>query len=535
MKKYIFFLFCSFSIFAQERPKLVVGIVVDQMKAEYLDRFNSDFSENGFKKLKNNGFSYTNMHYNFVPTYTAPGHAAIFTGATPSVNGIVGNDWFNKGTGQNMYCTDDLSVLTLGNGTKDEGEMSPKNLLSTTVTDELRLATNFKGKVIGISVKDRGAILPAGHFANWAFWMSKTGEFISSTFYGTDLPDWTKKFNGEKRYMDYINKGWNLLKPIETYNESLADDNKYEGKVNGEKAVFPYNLRAMFDKSDAGIIKATPFGNDMVAEFAKAAIANEKLGQDNDTDFLTVSFSSTDYVGHILGPRSMELQDTYLRLDNTIADFITYLDKTVGKNNYLLFLTADHAGAENVQFLKDNKYNVTNLNSFEMRKGLQEFSKATFGEDFLLNYSNFNVFLKKDLIATKKLNLSDVTAAFKSYLNKQDFIKRAYTEDEILSNSGSDFILDAVANGYDLQQNGELVLVFKPGFIEYGATGTSHGTVYPYDTHVPMLFYGWNILKGQNSEKKVITQIAPTVALKIKVALPNGTEGKILKEILDTK
>jgi predicted AlkP superfamily pyrophosphatase or phosphodiesterase len=535
MKKYVLFLFCSVSLFAQQLPKLVVGIVVDQMKAEYLNRFDSDFSENGFKKLINNGFSYTNMHYNFVPTYTAPGHAAIFTGATPSVNGIVGNDWFNKGTGKNMYCTDDLSVLTLGNGTKDEGEMSPKNLLSTTVTDELRLATNFKGKVIGISVKDRGAILPAGHFANWAFWMSKTGDFISSTFYGSDLPDWTKKFNSEKRYMDYINKGWNLLKPIETYNESLKDDNVYEGKVNGEKAVFPYNLKSMFDKSDAGIIKATPFGNDMVAELAMAAIAGENLGQDNDTDFLTVSFSSTDYVGHILGPRSIELQDTYLRLDNTIADFITYLDKTVGKNNYLLFLTADHAGAENVQYLKDNKYNVTNLNSTEIRKGLQEFSKATFGQDFLLNYSNFNVFLKKDLIASENLKISDVTLAFKNYLNKQEFIKRAYSEEEILANSGLDFILNAVANGYDVKQNGELVLVFKPGFIEYGTTGTSHGSVYSYDTHVPMLFYGWNIPKGQSSEKKVITQIAPTVALKIKVSMPNGTEGKVLTEILDNK
>jgi predicted AlkP superfamily pyrophosphatase or phosphodiesterase len=335
--------------------------------------------------------------------------------------------------------------------------------------------------------------------------------------------------------MDYINKGWNLLKPIETYNESLKDDNVYEGKVNGEKAVFPYNLKSMFDKSDAGIIKATPFGNDMVAELAMAAIAGENLGQDNDTDFLTVSFSSTDYVGHILGPRSIELQDTYLRLDNTIADFITYLDKTVGKNNYLLFLTADHAGAENVQYLKDNKYNVTNLNSTEIRKGLQEFSKATFGQDFLLNYSNFNVFLKKDLIASENLKISDVTLAFKNYLNKQEFIKRAYSEEEILANSGLDFILNAVANGYDVKQNGELVLVFKPGFIEYGTTGTSHGSVYSYDTHVPMLFYGWNIPKGQSSEKKVITQIAPTVALKIKVALPNGTEAQILKEILDTK
>jgi predicted AlkP superfamily pyrophosphatase or phosphodiesterase len=227
------------------------------------------------------------------------------------------------------------------------------------------------------------------------------------------------------------------------------------------------------------------------------------------------------------------LQDTYLRLDNTIADFITYLDKTVGKNNYLLFLTADHAGAENVQYLKDNKYNVSNLNSTEIRKGLQEFSIATFGEDLLLNYSNFNVFLKQDIIENKKLKLDEVTSAFQKYLEKQDFVKRAFSETEILNNSGADFILNAVAKGYDPKQNGEIVLVFKPGFIEYGKTGTSHGTVYAYDTHVPMIFYGWNIPKGQNSAKKEITEIAPTIALKIKVSMPNGTEGKVLTEILD--
>jgi predicted AlkP superfamily pyrophosphatase or phosphodiesterase len=291
-----------------------------------------------------------------------------------------------------MYCTDDASVTTLGEGTKEEGAMSPKNLLTTTITDELRLATNFKGKVIGMSLKDRGAILPAGHFANWAFWYSKTGSFISSTFYGTTLPNWVTDFNAERHYLPYINQGWNLLKPIETYNESLPDDNIYEGKLNGAKPVFPYDLKAMYDaKGDVGILRATPFGNDLLAEFAKRAIEKEQLGNDAITDFLTVSFSSTDYVGHILGPRSIELQDTYLRLDSTIADFLAYLDKAVGKGNYLLFLTADHAGAENAKFLNDNKYNVINVETKDIVKGMKKFSTDTFGEDLVLNYSNFNL------------------------------------------------------------------------------------------------------------------------------------------------
>ena len=531
---FLFLLLVSLS-YAQQRPKLVVGIVVDQMKMEYLYRFNDDFSANGFKRLIKNGYTFHNMHYNYLPTYTAPGHAAIYTGTTPAVNGIVGNEWFSRKLGKDIYCTEDASVKTIGDGTKIEGEMSPKNLLSTTITDELRLATNFKGKVIGMSLKDRGAILPAGHFANWAFWYSKTGSFISSTFYGENLPTWVTEFNNEKHYLPYINKGWNLYKPIATYNESLDDDNLYEGKLNGAKPVFPYNLKEMFDKNDAGIIRATPFGNDLLAEFAMKAIENEQLGNDEITDFLTVSFSSTDYVGHILGPRSIELQDTYLRLDQTIATFLAYLDKTVGKNNYLLFLTADHAGAENATFLKDNKYNVSNVEPKEIVKGLKKFSTDTFGADLVLDYSNFNLFFNKEIIKNKVLDLVKVKQAFKEYLLTQEQVKTVYTEEEILANSGSDLYLDFITKGYDATQNGDLVVLDKPAFIEYGATGTSHGTVYSYDTHVPLLFYGWKIPKGETSDKKYITEIAPTIAQKIKVAFPNGSECEVLSEILNVK
>ncbi len=536
MKK--FFLILLFVIAlaaaAQQRPKLVVGIVVDQMKMEYLYRFQNDFSENGFNRLLKKGFVFQNTHYNYMPTYTAPGHASIYTGTTPATHGIVGNEWFSRKLGKEMYCTDDATVQTLGDGTKEEGAMSPRNLLSTTITDELRLATNFKGKVIGMSLKDRGAILPAGHFANWAFWYSKTGSFISSTFYGKELPQWVTQFNNEKHFMSYINKGWDLLKPTETYNESLADDNSYEGKVNGAKPVFPYDLKAMYAlKNDAGILRATPYGNDLLEEFAKAAIDKEQLGHDTITDFLTVSFSSTDYVGHVLGPRSMELQDTYLRLDLTIADFLAYLDKAVGKDNYLLFLTADHAGAENAKFLNDNKYNVINVDSKDITKNLKKFSTDSFGEDLVLNYSNFNLFFDKEKIKAKGLALSNVSKAFVDFLMTQDQVKRVYSEADILADTGNDFYLNCIAKGYDATQDGDLVILDKPGYIEYIPTGTSHGTPYSYDTHVPLLFYGWNIKAGETHDRKVITEIAPTIAQLIKTAFPNGTEAQVLTEILN--
>lgn len=536
MKKVILFLsfFMALNIQAQERPKLVVGIVVDQMKMEYLYRFSDDFSANGFKRLMSNGYTYQNMHFNYMPTYTGPGHASVYTGTTPSTHGIVGNEWFSRSLGKEMYCTDDASVKTVGDGTAKEGEMSPKNLLSTTITDELRLATNFKGKVIGMSLKDRGAILPAGHFANWAFWFSKTGAFISSSFYGSTLPEWVTKFNQEKRYMAYINKGWDLYKPLATYNESLPDDNPYEGKLyNSLAPVFPYNLKDIYDKNDAGVIRSTPFGNNLLAEFSMKAIEKEELGKDNITDFLTVSFSSTDYVGHLLGPRSIELQDTYLRLDQTIADFLTYLDKTVGKDNYFLFLTADHAGAENANYLRDNKYNVKSVNPKDIVKGLKDFSIATFGEDLVLNYSNFNLFFNKQIIKTKNLDLTKVKQAFKDYLMTQEQIKRVYTEEEILGSTGNDYYLNFIAKGYDPTQDGDLVILDKAAYIEYQGTGTSHGTPYSYDTHVPVIFYGWHVKKGESFAKKYITQIAPTIAQKIKIPFPNGTEANVLEEVLE--
>ncbi|GAA4052398.1 alkaline phosphatase PafA [Flavobacterium chungnamense] len=521
---------------AQQRPKLVVGVVVDQMRMEYLYRFKNDFSENGFKRIMNKGYVFHNAHFNYMPTYTGPGHASVYTGATPSVHGIVGNEWFSRTTGKERYCTDDESVQTLGDGTKAEGEMSPKNLLSTTITDELRMGTNFKGKVIGMSIKDRGAILPAGHFANWAFWYSKTGAFISSTFYGEKLPDWVTEFNYQKNYLNYINQGWNLYKPAATYNESDADDSPYEGKLYGvDKPVFPYDLKKMYEKNDAGVLRVTPFGNNLLADFAMKAIEKEELGKDENTDFLAISFSSTDYVGHVLGPRSMELQDTYLRLDQTMADLLAYLDKNVGKGNYLLFLTADHACAENANFLKNNKLNVKNIEYKEISKAIKKFSTDTYNEDFVTNYSNFNLYLNKTKIKEKGLEYSKVEQSFKDFLMTQEQVKKVYDEEEITHSCGNDYYLDMIANGYDAKEDGNLVILDKPGYIQYGPTGTSHGTPYAYDTHAPLLFFGWNIPAGESHEKKYITQIAPTLAQKLGITFPNGSECEVLEEVFVTK
>ncbi|TRX37433.1 alkaline phosphatase family protein [Flavobacterium sp. ZT3R18] len=538
MKKILLFLVCVFSIHsqAQQRPKLVVGIVVDQMKMEYLYRFSDDYSANGFKRLMGKGFTFYNMNYNYVPTFTAPGHASIYTGTTPATHGIMGNDWFIRSTGKSMYCTDDAGVKTLVEGTEKEGAMSPKNLLSTTITDELRMATNFKGKVIGLSIKDRGAILPAGHFANWAFWYTKSGAFISSTFYGDKLPDWVTAYNNEKSYMKYIEKGWSLLRPLDTYNESLPDDNPYEGKLDKiAKPVFPYDLNKIYKENGLEVIKTTPFGNDILADFAMRAIDKEELGKDDVTDFLTVSFSSPDYVGHNFGPRSMEMQDTYLRLDLTIAKFLDNLDATVGKDNYLVFLTADHAAAENPIYMKDHKYNITNVPGKDIVKSMEKFSMDTFGVNLVLNYSNFNLYLNQVLIKEKGLELLKVKKSFKDFLMTQDQVKRVYTQEDILAATGEDYYLNFIFKGYDPQQNGDLVVLNKTGYMEYQETGTTHGTPNSYDTNVPLLFYGWHVPQGESYKKEYITSIAPTLSQMLKITFTNGTEAEVLEELLIKK
>ncbi|APD06285.1 alkaline phosphatase PafA [Flavobacteriaceae bacterium UJ101] len=522
------------SVSAQvKRPKLVVGIIVDQMRYEYLDRYYDDFSNDGFKRLLNEGYNFRNTHFNYMPTFTAPGHSSVYTGTTPAVHGIVGNSWYNKSLKKKMYCTDDASVSGLGYSGK-EGKMSPRNLKATTVTDELKLATNQKGKVIGVSIKDRGAILPAGHFADAAYWMSGSGNFLTSTYYMKSFPKWATQFNQSGKVQEYINKGWDLLKDPSAYNESIADNNPYEFIFKPKTTpTFPYNLKEVVAEGGIAKIQSTPYGNDLVLDFALEAMKNEKLGKDNITDFLAISFSSTDKVGHYFGPRSMEIQDTYLRLDLNIATLLKQLDKTVGKGEYVLFLTADHAGAENPNHLHSMKYDVKNLNSKEFTTKLKTYLNNSYGYDLLENYSNQNIFLNEDLIREKKLDYSAIVDDIKHFVQKEKFVKRAYTRKEILASSPTDYHLQMIERGYDPKQNGDLVILLDPAFMEYYPTGTTHGTTYSYDTHVPNIWYGWGIKKGHTSARKEITEIAPTLSQLIHISIPNGSHGTVLQEILD--
>ncbi|HXS56860.1 MAG TPA: alkaline phosphatase PafA [Hanamia sp.] len=525
-------------IFAQQikketRPKLVVGLVVDQMRWDYLYRYQDLYSSDGFKRLLKDGFSCDRTLIPYVPTYTAPGHTCIYTGSVPAIHGIVGNDWYDRSIQKNMYCASDSTVTTVGSNT-DEGKMSPRNLLVTTIGDELRLSTNFKSKVIGISLKDRASIMPAGHSANAAYWFDDIdGKWISSTYYGTQLPQWVIKQN-EKAFPDEaMSKDWNTLLPIGQYWQSTADDKKYEGKIPGESSVtFPHHL-AQISKNKYAAFKFTPASMTYTFSMAEEAIKNEKLGAGNFTDMLTVSISTTDYVGHTFGPNSIEAEDTYLRLDRDIAQFLNYLDATVGKGNYLLFLTADH-GVEHVPgFLEEHKLPGGIYNSNQLTKNLKQRIEDLFGlSNAIVTIQNSQVYVNDEAIKKAGKNVDAVNEEIINFLNQQPFIQFAFSTKDLANAAIPEPLKSSLINGYNQKRSGQIGYIPIPGYIYGGATGTTHGTWDPYDAHIPLVFFGTNIKAGSTDRTTYMTDIAPTIAALLKIQMPSGNIGNVIEEVV---
>lgn len=515
------------------KPKLVVGIVIDQMRWDYLYRFNDLYGANGLKRLLNKGFSCENTLIPYVPTYTAVGHTCVYTGSVPAYTGIVGNNWFDKTTNTNVYCTDDSTVNPVGSNTKG-GKMSPENLWVTTITDELRLSNNFKSKVIGIAMKDRGAILPAGHSANAAYWYDdKSGKWISSTYYMQQLPDWVSQFNAKDVAGNYMKQDWNTLLPINKYDLSSADDEPYENAIKGEKTVtFPHRLSTIGDADKYESFKTTPFANSFTFDFAKSAIENEALGKNTVPDFLAVSISSTDYIGHSFGPNSVEIEDTYLRLDNDIADFLQYLDTKVGKGNYLVFLTADHGVAHIPAFLAEHKIPGGVFNEGEVSRELNKMIEDEFGmKNVVQSLQNYQVYLNADEISKQGKDLSSVKKSVIRFLAAKPFIIHVFDTRELASTTMPEPQKTMMGNGFNPKRSGDIQFTFKPGYFDGGKKGTTHGLWNPYDAHIPLLWYGWNIKPGKTNRETYMTDIAATVAALLQIQMPSGCVGKVITEL----
>jgi arylsulfatase A-like enzyme len=436
-----------------------------------------------------------------------------------------------------MYCTEDTAVYSVGTSEKKykKGEMSPFNLKATTITDELKLATNFKSKVIGISIKDRGAILPAGHAADAAYWFDgASGNFITSSWYMKELPKWVVDFNNKKLPQQYLKKDWNTLYPMDTYTQSVNDNNNYEELYeNSNNSQFPIKTSELVKKNGYGLIAATPYGNSLTLDMAKAAIDNEQMGQHPNTDFLAVSISSPDYIGHQFTINSVKIEDNYLRLDKDLADFFAYLDAKVGKGNYVLFLTADHGASHNAQFLLDNKIPAGNWDEATVHKQLDQYLKEKFGVGGLvLSLSNYQVnFNYKNI--TKDIDKQKLIESCINFFKKQSNVAYVVETAKAAEAAIPSTVKEKIINGYNRELCGEIQIILKPAW--YGDSnlkGGTHGAWNPYDAHIPLVWMGWGIKQGESNQEVYMTDIAPTVAALLHIQMPDGCIGKPILPVL---
>ena len=518
-----------------DKPKLVVSIVVDQMRFDNLDKYNGSYSDNGFKRLIREGFNLKNNHFNYVPTVTGPGHASISTGSTPKTHGIAGNNWFDKKTRKDVYCTTDLDYENLG-GNAYSAKMSPNNLLVETLGDLNRIENDMNSKTISIAIKDRGSILMGGKKANAAYWFygKDKGEWVSSKYYMQELPNWVNSFNNSGFISTYIRE-WNTLYDINSYNESRSDDNKFEKSFKGDPSVtFPYDLNKLKDLNDGyDMLKETPFGNSLTTDFAIEAISNEKFGKDQYTDVLTISYSSTDYIGHNFGVDAKETQDAYLRLDLEIERLLNFLDSHVGKNEYTLFLTADHGAAKIPAYLNSIGVKSQNIEEGTVKNILNDVLFKSFGSNQLISkIMNSQIYLNDNTINSLNLNLDIIEKTIINTLSQLDFIDKVYTSNEIINGNFDSGYELLIQNGYNIPRSGDIIFKLKENVISYGNKGTTHGSGYSYDTHVPLIFFGKKIAQGESNVKTKITDIAPTIAKLLGLKKMSDSTGEVLDFVI---
>ncbi len=518
--------------YTQERPRLVVGVIVDQMRADYFYRYYDQYSEGGFRRLLREGFNCRNHHYHYALTVTAAGHASVYTGSSPSIHGIIGNDWFDTHRNRRVYCVGDSTVATVGSSNPTVGKMSPRNLTVSTITDQLRISTQFRSKVIGIALKDRGAILPAGHAANAAYWFdSKTGNWVSSTYYQQELPSWVEAYNDRKRPSELLLQKWETLLPLDQYTASTADDQPYELKFTHEKkSAFPYDLAGTPGDAFSQLAYA-PHGNTLTKEMALEALTHENLGKGSATDFLAVSFSSPDYAGHGFGPNSVEVQDIYLRLDKDIEEMLNRLDESVGKGNYVFFISADHGVMDTPEFWSGNKLPAGRIDYREMNTQLKAMLKERFGDENLLKATeNFQLYLDEDRIESKKINGAELFKAIRKVLLSFDGVKEIIDLKALDKVPLNAYLVDLYRNVYHSKRSGDVQIVPEPGWIA-GPIAANHGSPYAYDTHIPLLFFGWKIRPGETFRRTSVADTAPTLSALLSILEPGGNVGLVIEEL----
>jgi predicted AlkP superfamily pyrophosphatase or phosphodiesterase len=511
-------------------PKLIVAITVDQMRYDYLYRYYNKYSENGFKKLINQGVNCKNTHYNYSATQTGPGHAHIFSGSIPALSGIIGNSWFDNSANEKVYVAQDTSVITIGNGSKQAGKMSPKNMLVNTVGDQMRLSNEFKSKVIGIALKDRGAIFPAGH-TGMAYWFDgTTGNWISSSYYTQKLPKWVDDFNAELIPDKLLKNKWETLLALNQYTESEEDKQPYENTVLiKNKTTFPYEI------DDYAKLLMTPQGNTLTKEFALRTIKAEGLGRNGCPDFLSISFSATDYIGHATGTHSVEIEDTYIRLDKDIEEIISSLEKTIGKDKFIIVLTADHGVADIPAFSQKNKIPAGIFWGGEFIKDIDKITINYYKSgEWVSMLDNNQIYLRPDSVNKYTESITVIFEKFRESLLKREGVLGVINlhDLETLNRLPLKF-QTMINNSIYHKRSGDFLVILEPNWIEGYVKGTTHGTMYAYDTHVPLLWYGGKLKKRDIYRLIAVADIAPTIAQFLDILEPNGCIGQPIHELLD--
>ena len=524
-----------------DRPRLIVIVVIDQLREEYLLRLEPFFGDGGFRRLLRYGAVFANCQYEHAPTVTAPGHATIATGATPAVHGIINNEWYDRETGQIVTSVSDPSRRVVG--ASSGRASSPHRLLGTTLADELRMSTNFRSKVIALSYKDRSAILLGGKLANLALWFDDaSGAFITSDYYADALPDWAARFNAARPADRYFGARWEKAFPEAAYALAAPDDRPEETPLPGGGRTFPHEITGGLAQPGPAFYTAftfSPFANDVLVELAKRAIEGEQLGRDEFPDLLAISLSTNDLVGHYFGPESQEVVDLTLRTDRALASLLAYLDSRPD-SDYVLALTSDHGVAPIPEYAARLKLGGRRISPTTIRQAIEDAVSARFGEGPWIEasavplLSSGFVYLDRETLARKRLDAAEVERVAAEAALKIPGIARAYTRTQLLAGrSQEDAIARRVAASFHPTRSPDVLLVPEPfAFISAGRTGTTHGSPYSYDAHVPLLLFGRRIAVGTYHHACTPADLAPTLAALLGIEVPSGATGRILHEAL---
>lgn len=521
-------------------PKLVVVIVVDQFRYDFLERFADLFGSGGFRRLMNEGALFTNANFSYVPTFTACGHAAIFSGSHPAQNGIVGNNWFDRDAGRvRIMVSDDTAKQVTGKGAEGAtGVASPRALIGTTIGDQMRLATNLRSKVVAVSFKDRSAVLPGGQRPNGAFWFSESiGEFVSSDYYSKELPQWVHRFNKTTRPDKYFGAKWERVLPAEAYARAQAENLDLQTSATLGRS-FPHTLTGGEDKPGPkfyGTFVVTPFASEYLKEFGKAAIEAEQLGADPFTDLFSISFSSPDLAGHYYGPDSQEIVDTYVRLDRVIADLLDFIDRRVGLSNTIVAVTGDHGVAPIPEYAKTLGFDAERLPPAAVTEAANKALTARFGEGkWVQAFVNDQLYLDQKLIAERKADPAEAERiAGEAALGTRGVVN-FFTRAQIVGGLMPDTpMARLVVNGFYRKRSGDVWVITKPfSFFVEGGLPTTHGSPYSYDTHVPVIFFGAGVRAGRYNAECAPSDIAPTLAALLGVEQPSNRAGRVLVEAI---